>query len=132
MIGLMKLWIGGEVEAELADVFRMARNSVEKKINNIIERQRYEVPFKSWDCIAIIRNDEDFAEVHKFSRKKRDMDFRLKIDFRLFKEGDESTREQLLFQMLLRSLALLSEKGVHEPDLDRLRKCVMEIAAGGL
>lgn len=127
----MKLWIGGEVEAEIADVFRMARNSVESKINNIIQRQHYELPFKSWDCIAIIRNDENFEEIHKFSRKGRDMDFRLKVDCRLFKEGDEHAREQLLYQMLLKSLALLSEKGVHEPDLEQLRTCVMEIAAGG-
>jgi hypothetical protein len=37
----MKLWIGGELEADIADSFRDARRSVEKAINDVITANVY-------------------------------------------------------------------------------------------
>jgi hypothetical protein len=107
----VKLWIGGEIQADIGDSFRDARNIVEKKINEFLEQITYQIDFSDWDCIAIVRDDNEFKEICKYSLKKQEMDFRLKIDYEQFKNGTADERKLLIFQMLLRSLELLKEKG---------------------
>lgn len=108
----MKLWIGGEIQAEVADSFRMARLSVEKTINENLENKNYDILLTDWDCIAILRDDDDFAERTTYSKKKKDMDFRLKIDYSAFTKSDSKQQESLIFQMLQRSISILKQKEV--------------------
>jgi hypothetical protein len=106
----MKLWIGGELESDIADSFRAARRDIEIAINNVIEANVYPGKLKSWDCIAIVRNDEIYGEICKYSKKTGEMDFRLKLDYMKFKEASQIERCKMLFKMLLRSLAIIKEK----------------------
>lgn len=116
----MKLWIGGEISAEVADSFRRARSSVERAINEAIGTKEYSIGVASWDCIAILRDDNAMKEIIKYSAKKREMDFRLRIDLQKFQTGSDLQREALIFEMLERSLALLKEKGAPREGLDLL------------
>lgn len=106
----MKLWIGAEIIADIVDEWRHARKAVESNINEVIEKKEYALPVDQWNCIAIIRNNEDFKERTLFFRKKKDMDFRLRIGHLEFKTASQISREQLIFQMLLRSLTILRAK----------------------
>lgn len=106
----MKLWIGAEGSADIADSFRVARNRVESAVNDVIMPKSYDLPLDSWDCIAIIRDDEHFAERFKYSPKRRDMDFRLRIDHAEFKATSPQQQITMIFNMLRRSLELLSDK----------------------
>lgn len=124
----MKLWIGGEVCAEVADSFRYARIIVEKAVNEAISEKNYAVNFNSWDCIAILRDDKAFKEITKYSLKKKEMDFRLQIDFDKFRSVSDVRREALIFEMLLRSLALLKEKKGIGEEIDRLAADVKIVA----
>lgn len=116
----MKLWIGGEIQADIADSFRMARKTVEGLINNSLDQKKYALNLKAWDCIAVIKDDSDFDEIVKYSPKKKEMDFRLKINYQEFKEGSNKIREKLIFNMLQRSLKLLKEKGFTDEEIDPL------------
>lgn len=118
----MKLWIGGEISAEAGDGFRRARGAVEKSINEVIAGKKHALNLDSWDCIAILRDDNDFKERTNYSPEKREMDFRLKIDFDEFSSANDAGRQKMIFEMLERSLILLREKkGVGDvSEIDRL------------
>lgn len=116
----MKLWIGAEMDSEVADLWRPARRAVESAINAQIGTQDYELPVDSWDCIGIIRDDQVFSERIAFSRKKRDMDFRLRIAHGLFMSASAIERERMIFDMLQRSLTLLRVKAGDAVGFERL------------
>jgi hypothetical protein len=124
----MKLWISGEIEAAVGEEFRHARNSVEKSINEVIEGRSYDLAIDGWDCIAILRDDENFEEITKYSKKKRDMDFRLKVNFQQFKTGPQSLREKLIYEMLERSLTILKDKGLSAEGLNQLHSDIRQVA----
>lgn len=125
----MELWIGGEISAEVADSFRAARGPVEKVINESISKKNYSIDLNSWDCIAILRNDGAMKEIVKYSPKKKEMDFRLRINFDKFLSASDSERKVLIFAMLDRSLVLLKDKGVDGEGLDILIADVRSIGS---
>ncbi|OZG70207.1 hypothetical protein BTA51_27465 [Hahella sp. CCB-MM4] len=117
----MKLWIGGELQADVADNFRAARKKVENAINDEITRGSYEVNLVDWDCIAILREDNEFKEITKYSSSKKEMDYRLNINFQEFKNASAEKQESMIFDMLKRSLTLLKEKkGINVGEIERL------------
>jgi hypothetical protein len=125
----MKLWMSAEFSGDIGDGLRLARNFVEDEINTVIEAKDYDIELDGWDCIAIImESDSDFEEVIKYSIKKRDMDFRLRICFENFANADALGQQRLIYQMLLRSLDLLIEKGVNVSGINALRADVEGIA----
>lgn len=116
---------------------RFARNHIEKILNKVLENKLYDMPLDSWDCIIVIMGEKGFDERVMYSVKKRNMDFRLKIDHVAFIATDDLGRQKLIFTMLLRSLDLLKEKfkkarpkldiNAYE-ELERLRTDVLEVA----
>jgi len=114
----MKIWLSSELEGDTVfDGFLKAGNHVEEVIQKVLEDKSYDIRLDSLDCIAIIRNDINqegvvFDEVIRYSPKKKDMDFRLKIDYDKFKNGSDKDREILIYTMLLRSLNILKEKKI--------------------
>lgn len=125
----MKLWVGGEISAEVADSFRLARETVEKAINEVIANKSYDVELNAWDCIAILRDDDAFKEIVKYSPKKKEVDFRLKISFEKFRAASGIQRETLIFEMLVRSLELMKEKGVKGQGLEGLIEDVRTVGS---
>lgn len=125
----MKLWISGEIEGPIDEAFRDARKKMEQTINAVIEDKTYGLPLDGWDCIAILRKDNNFEEITKYSKKKQDMDFRLKVDYDKFLSGTQLQREKLFFNMLERSLALLKEKGLPADGIDQLHLDLKRVAA---
>lgn len=123
----MKLWIGAEISAEIADAFRKARGSVEAAINKVISEKDYGIKLNSWDCIVILRNDNAMKEILKYSPKNKEMDFRLRIHFDKFNSASSVEREALIFEMLERSLVLLKDKGVDDDGLTLLKADVRAV-----
>ncbi len=74
----MRLWIGGELDNEVAEQFRIARSEVETAMNRLLSAIDGE-EIDEWDVIAIIRNDSSFGERVRFS-KRDGMDIRLKME----------------------------------------------------
>jgi hypothetical protein len=118
----MKLWIGGEIEADVADTFRVTRNAVERAVNRVIESKDYSLQLKKWSCIAIVRADTLMPERLRYSPKRQEMDFRLALDHGRFLSGTDSERRAMLFAMLRRSLSLLETKLPTRGGLDNLKE----------
>ncbi|WP_083846021.1 Imm44 family immunity protein [Rhodanobacter spathiphylli] len=115
----MKLWIGAEIEADIGDQFRNVRRCVVDTINSYIDFREYDLGVESWDCIAIVRDDDCFPEKFVLNRKNGDMDFRIRIDYSKFKSGDRYEQKRLIFEMLEKSLLMLKEKN-HNNGIDAL------------
>lgn len=126
----MKLWMSGEICAEIGDTFREARNPVETIFSEALANKNYDINLDSWDCIAIIRDDEDFKERIRYSPKNKNMDFRLRIDFEEFRSADNLGRQSLIYEMLERSLSLLKgKKGIGKiSEIDRLASDARQVA----
>jgi hypothetical protein len=124
----MKLWIGGEIQTDIGNAFREARNKVEKTINSVIDNKDYDLEFNSWDVIVILRDDDNFKEITKYSKKKKDMDFRLRLNHKDFADATQGRQEAMIVELLLRSLKILKEKGSSENGVMDLRTDVLTIA----
>jgi hypothetical protein len=119
----MILWMSAEVYAELADDLAILRNSIVKQINEHLKEIEYEnEDLKCWDIIITLRNDDVFKEIIKYRKKKKDTDFHLKMDYVAFKNGDTQQRRNLIYDMLVRSLDILEEKGI--TDLEPVREII--------
>ncbi len=115
----MKLWIGTETQSDIYDYIRVVRTTVEERINAHILGKKYGIALDEWDCIIILRDDDDFEEIIDYDSNSREMDFRLKIDYKDFVDENEVGRESLVFEILLRSLELLKSNGVTGSEMDR-------------
>jgi hypothetical protein len=117
----MKLWIGAEMDADVADAFRVARIRVEAAVNRITMTKSYDLPVNGWDCIAIVRADKEFPERVSYSLKHHEMDFRLRIDHSRFKVASPHEQELMLFTMLRRSIELLVKRLPSAVSLEELQ-----------
>jgi hypothetical protein len=124
----MKLWIGAETQADIIDKLRAARKEVETTINGVIENSSYDIELEKWMVIAVLRDDSVFNEIVKFSKARRWMDFRLRLEYERFARTDDSGRIEMLCELLLRSLQLLTEKGANAQGVSNLTHDVQAIA----
>ncbi len=125
----MKLWIGAETQEDVIDRFRVVRKELELTINKKIEDKTYDIEIEGWDVIVILRDDFDFKEIFKLSKKRRTMDFRLQLDYLMFTQSDQFTQKKMVFSLLLRSLNLLREKGAGSDGISQLIADVAEIGS---
>ena len=124
----MKLWISSETQANVSDVLRLLRNEIAETINEAIAERDYDIGVNGWDVIIILQSGSDsFSERIKFYKAKRDMDFRLALDFDKFATSDKSGRLQMIFSLLLRSLDTLKKLGGNAEEIDRLTADVKEV-----
>ena len=128
----MKLWMSGEVEKNVLEPFRLAMLCVEYEINAKIDDKDYDIDLDKWRYIAILMKDKEdqerYSEVIKHSSKTKKMDFKLQIDYPEFVNGDAKRQQQLIYEMLMRSLDLLIEKGLNEAGIESLRLDTQSVA----
>ena len=130
--GNMKLWMSSEYSGDIGHEMRTARNFVEDEINVKINDKDYDIDLDKWRCIAILMKDkvdqERYCEVIKYSPKTKKMDFKLQIDYPEFVNGDAKRQQQFIYEMLMRSLDLLIEKGLNEAGIESLRQDTQSVA----
>ena len=115
--------MSGEIQGDIGDFYRTARNSLEAVLKKCIEGKDYGEGVKLWAYIAIILNNETdpyYSEVKRYRKKKKEIEFRLKISHREFLEGCCETHLRLLSQSVLRSLELMKDMRIKDFDLDSL------------
>lgn len=128
----MKLWMSGEVVQNVLEPFRLAMLYVCDQINAKIDDKDYDIDLDKWRCIAILMKDkvdqERYCEVIKYLPKTKKMDFKLQIDYPEFVNGDAKRQQQFIYEMLMRSLDLLIEKGLNEAGIESLRQDTQNVA----
>lgn len=56
------------------------------------------------------------------------MDFKLQIDYDEFVDSNDKRRQQIIYEMLMRSLDLLIQKGLNETGIESLRQDTQSVA----
>lgn len=122
----MKLWLSAETESSVYEDLRHARNSLEDELASFLESKQYEIELDSLNCIIILRNDDVFEEITRYSAKKRDMDFRLAIDFNEFTNSDFNQRKSLILETVIRAVDILSaKKSINKEAVQALRNDII-------
>nr|WP_036595250.1 Imm44 family immunity protein [Moraxella osloensis] len=128
----MKLWMSSEYSGDIGSELRNSRNFVEDEINKLIEHKEYNLDLDKWRCITILmKSKEDrqlYCEIIKYSPKTKKMDFKLQIDYDEFVDSNDKRRQQIIYEMLMRSLDLLIQKGLNETGIESLRQDTQSVA----
>ncbi|MDX2045472.1 MAG: Imm44 family immunity protein [Chitinophagaceae bacterium] len=122
----MKIWIGGEVDSDISESFRIIRNKIESAINYIISDKHYGDGLVSWDIIIVIKkNDGKFS--FKYNKRKKETDIRLPIKYDLFNNSTEKKRKEIVLISLLDCLEILKRSKMIDIDFDELNEDLKKI-----
>src|SRR5690348_9459827 len=118
----MHLWMSGEVQADVGDAHRSARQAVEQAVNERLKDCSLSVDFDEWAFISIIlpHDHPDNPELKKKHAKRKVLEFRLKISHQDFLNADQIGRIGLLIDALKRSVDLMTEFRVSPQDRAKL------------
>ena len=129
----MELWMSGEIQVSVYDSYRKARSKIENAVNNCLKVNDYGKGLNEWAYIAIIKEEETqkYNEIAKYSPKKKEVEFRLKIDYITFLNGDAKKHIQLISASLIRAINMMSDIGVKNINfiklLDDIEKCLSDL-----
>lgn len=125
-----RLFMSGEIEGDVYDEYRVARNEVEELINAAIGASSYG-SLKLWGLIPIILDDNDpnYPEIKRYRKKIQEFEFRLKIDHATFKAADDLGKRKLIVAALLRSIDEMRQLVPKGIDYGRLESDVRAVAA---
>jgi len=124
----MKLWMSGEIQADVADANRETRRIVQTEINRLLEGVVIADNIDQWAFIAIIRAaaHPDFDEVVQRTNRGKVLEFRLKIPHGAFLSATPNHRISLVLEALSRSVTLMSQLKVSADTQDALQKILLE------
>jgi Immunity protein 44 len=122
----MKLWISGQVEAEIGDAFRHTMNEIEKLVNDKIEQSDYGNGLTDWDIIFIIL-EKDAQESFKYDKKTTTSDIRINLNYQNFKRLDSLGRKKIFMDGLIRSLDELRDIGVKQVNWESLKADLLDL-----
>lgn len=132
-VGTLKFFMSGEVDAIIADEFRELRKEIEQKLK-YLEEKHYGGGLKEISIIPIVVNltpelEEAgfFKERVLYSRKNKDADVRLRIDFDEFQKADIEKRKLLLIKNVLQSVCVLGAKVKKDFAFSTLEKDIKEL-----
>ena len=122
----MKLWIGGILDASVADAFSEIRNAIQRLINLKIEAEEYGSGLSTWDVVLVVLESKQPKEHTRFAKSSRETDLRIVIDYKGFLHGSTQQREAIIREALLESIHRLSQKRIPDFDFIKLQKDVTE------
>lgn len=115
----MKIWIGGEVDSDIFEPFRIIRNEIEIQVNNIIEKKYYGDGLNSWDLILIIKKEHGVSS-YKYNKRTKETDIRLPINYQLFAKAVEKEKKEIVLNCLIECLGILRINQSIKIDFDDL------------
>lgn len=123
----LRFWMSGEIEGDVYDAYDKAEKTVETEVAQCIQHKDYGGGLRLWAYLAIILDSKTapyYPEVKRYSQRKKEVEFRLKINHQEFLEGSPETQLKLMAESVLRSLYLMPEIGVKDVDLEQLTEDV--------
>lgn len=114
----MRLWMSGEIQNDIADAYRAARQSVQKTFNQEFEEKSFGPGLVELAYIAIIREIEsdDYREIKRYSKKDKDVEFRLAIPHTACVQADPAQMLALVVDSVTRAVGMLGSLKI--PDFD--------------
>ncbi len=125
----MQFWNSCEAEVDVADPLRYAGNDIEDKLNEALSTRSYGDGVVEWAIIFIMlsQDDPNYCEIQRFHKKRKVVEFRLKVDHAKFKSGTEIEQRQLLSAAILRSFRLTSKMKLDDFDQTKYESDVCQV-----
>jgi hypothetical protein len=125
------LWMSGEIQLDIADEYRTARQDVEAAVNAVLGSFNYGDGLHEWVLIGIIPEEDipGFGEINKYRKKERSFESRLKISHAEFKAADSVGQRKLIVEALLRSITEMRRHAPRNIDYAKLESDIREVAA---
>ena len=127
----MELWTSAEIDVDVYELYSKVSRYIEKTINEKLQPLQFESDYLKWAHIAMIREDEDWAdEIIRRSIKRKVLEFRLKINHSAFLAGDFNACALLIIESLRRSVDIMGEKvrwKISENDRNQLYRILDEM-----
>jgi hypothetical protein len=127
----MEFWYSGEIQNDVGDAFGRASNEIESVLNQELGGLAVGDELVKWSSIPMIRPEEfsfDYPEVQRYHRKRKSVEFRLRIDHARFKQGDHAAQCGLLIESLLKSVEDARKLVPSTVDLDTLSTTIRRVA----
>ncbi|QXI49534.1 MULTISPECIES: hypothetical protein [Pseudomonas] len=108
----MDFWMSSEKHILVGDSERVARNTVEPVVSELLEGIELSCGAKKWSVITIVMPDErigDYPEVKRYHKARQVVELRVQLPFYKFKEADSSQQIGLVLDALMRSVDLMKE-----------------------
>jgi hypothetical protein len=121
---MLKLWVGGIVEANIADSFRQLRNTLEQTVNTALQAQHYGDALLTWDVVLAVRLSPPPEHV-RYNPHTKETDVRVVIDYLNFERASSDDRAGLLADAVLKSLHYLETKSIPDLNLEQLQQDVL-------
>jgi hypothetical protein len=118
---MLKLWVGGIVEANIVDSFRQLRNTLEQTVNTALQAQHYGDALVAWDVVLAVRLSPPPEHV-RYNAHTKEIDIRVVIDYTTFEQASSHDRAGLLADAVLKSLHYLKTKSIPSLDLEQLQQ----------
>jgi hypothetical protein len=94
-----KLWISGEVQADVVESFMTASHAIEGEVNQLIQGISLGENAEEWAFIVIRKQEHpDYGEIIKKSSRGKSLEFCLKISHAAFASGGSRRAIRLMLQ----------------------------------
>lgn len=133
----MKFFMTGEIDSSKAedkidDKWSIASEAVSKKLEEYLDSRDYGIEVESIAIIPIVADlpvsyEQLCKERKLFKRKSKSCDFRLRVDYHSFRDGDASHRERLLVKNVIDSIRILDERAKKDFDGKTLETDILKL-----
>ena len=117
---MLKLWVGGILDADIGDSFRQLRNRLQEKINAALQGQHDGDALGTWDVVLVVSSRPP-AEHVRYNARTKETDVRVVINYDHFAQASVAERGDLLADAVWKSLHRLRGKRINGVDFDRLQ-----------
>jgi hypothetical protein len=116
----MKIWMSGEVQADVYDGYVNARKKIEAVFNAKFSEKDFGLGVIKLAYVGILRaiDSQDFDEVKKYRKREQTVEFRLKIPHNVFLLASDPERIELVAASLLRAVKWLPEMQIKDFDCE--------------
>jgi hypothetical protein len=129
----MDIFMSGEVDAKIGDEYRELRKEIEKKLKQL-QANSYGEEVGNIAIIPIIVNLKPdlenagfFKEKKQFSKKSKEADFRLRINYDKFVNSNLNTKRLLIIKNVIESIRFLGTKAKVDFDANRLEVDILNL-----
>ena len=126
----MTFWTSSEHFKDIRKQLREPSNIVDSEVKKRVDVLDFKSSAKKWAVIYMIAPEpylSVFPEVSKWSSRRTVLEFRLIVDYALFKEATERKRVTLLLDCLRRSIGMMGDLGVEQGDREKLLHILSEV-----
>jgi hypothetical protein len=126
----MHFFLSGEIDAEIADQYRVVRKVVETRLNEALTNESYGDAIQEIAVIPIILGPRFLSgreERRLIKHRERVADYRLFIDLARFKDGSPQDQTNLLVQNVLACVEDIARKLKGKLDGERLRNDIQSL-----